>query len=276
MNLLRQFLCIAAISVAASMACAQTIEEDNPQSAISTQRDDSMFTTHDAPAVPASPQHQIVIPFGRGQSDGPTPVPFGQERPAAPSGPRGTMAVPVLGVDSIEASEAAPPEPIEPEADPTQADPAEPTDLTSPIFEEEKGAPPRKVTIRALNKVTAQSELLTLKTNEKTKFGQLEITAVTCRISSPTSQTDYAALLDISEHVLGGSTPQLKPLFRGWMYASSPSITALEHPVYDVTMVECADITPAKKEEKSADKGQKSKESKPADAAKKTDKKTGH
>lgn len=254
---------VALLLLTSAAAHAQDMPFDRitpPQS-----NDAAMMTTHDAPpveqateepkpnftlpapgtqAMPASPPpfstYQGKIPFGRAESSG----------PVIPSGPRNVEAVPVVGVDAVEASEAAPPTPPPPGSDPAQEDPAEPTDLTSPIFEAEPSADkiPRKILIRALNKVTAQAALLTLKPGETVKFGQLEITAQTCRTSAPTSQTDYAAYLDIVEQI--PKMPAPKALFHGWMYASSPSITSLEHPVYDVTMVECKAVptTPAPEE----------------------------
>lgn len=181
-----------------------------------------------APVMAAPPAlYQGKIPFGHAEA--PAPI--------IPEGPHGTIAVPVVNVQSLEAPEAAPPSPIAPQADPAQEDPAQPTELTSPMFGEGDTTSPRKIILRLLNKVTAQSQLLILKPNEAVKVGQLEITAITCQTSLPQSQTDYAGLVDIVEHSQTNNT--VKPLFRGWMYASSPSITALEHPVYDVTMVDC-------------------------------------
>ena len=134
-------------------------------------------------------------------------------------------------------SEPAPPTPVAPEADPAKEDPALPTEFSSPIFDAatDNGAP-RKIILRVLNKVTAQAAQIEAKPGETIKFGQLEITAMMCRISAPNSQRDDAGLLDIMERLPENGS--LKPLFRGWMYASSPSVTALEHPVYDVAMVE--------------------------------------
>ncbi len=205
-------------------------------------------------------------------------IPFGKAEPAAPiipEGPHATVAVPVVDVDTLDAPEAAPPEPIEEGADPVQENPAEPTELTSPIFEAEEGPMgTRSVVIRALNKVTAQSETMTLKSNQMAKFGQLQITAVTCQVSAARSQTDYAALLDIVEKLPTGDGT--KPVFRGWMYASSPSIAALEHPVYDVTMVECKTmprgtkvVKPVEvKDEKEAPKASETKQKKSTDKPK--------
>jgi hypothetical protein len=196
------------------------------------------------PAAEAPASYKPKIPFGRGEA---------ANNPVIPDGPRAAVAVPVVDVEEIDASEPVEPTPLPPEADPAQEDPAEPTELTSPIFEVEKGAGgPQRIHLRALNKVTAQSELIEAKPGEKFMFGQLEITALNCRTSSPTSQTDYAALMEIAEHLPGKKG--IKPLFRGWMYASSPSIAALEHPVYDVTMVRCKELSAPKPAEKPAEK----------------------
>jgi hypothetical protein len=225
--------------------------------------DAGMLTTHDEQKSSALPWEkaapvQAAAPLAEGKPAAYQPkIPFGKadySTKPIPEGPRSVTAVPIVGVDAVEASEPAPATPIAPETDPVQENPEEPTELTSPIFVEDAGPlGPRKIVLRALNKVTAQSATLNLKPNEMVRFGQLEVTAVTCQTSAPNSQTDYAALLDISENPVGGPKP--KQLFRGWMYASSPSITALEHPVYDVTMVNC-DIMPsgAKAEPKEAKK----------------------
>lgn len=293
MALLRQLLCVAGISAIAATAYAAPeagviaplppLERITPVEQDAT--DAGMLTTHSKPEQPAKPSaslpwsqpdeplaRQPASPAALSPLAAPQPAaapsgaatyqpksPFGRSEsagPVVPSGPHTTVAVPVVDVDAVESSEAAPPTPVPPEADPAKEDPAEPTELTSPIFSEDQDpALPRKTVLRALNKVTAQSELISLKPNETMKFGQLEITAITCRTSAPESQTDYAGLLDISERVTTAKEEKLKPLFRGWMYASSPSITALEHPVYDVTVVECRMAVPAvKKDEPKDDK----------------------
>lgn len=72
------------------------------------------------------------------------------------------------------------------------------------------------------------------------RVGKLEIEATNCFVSMPSSQSDSVALLTISEQPPGKEKKEPKLLFHGWMYASSPSLTALEHPVYDVTMIDCA------------------------------------
>lgn len=230
--------------------------------AANPQDDAGMLTTHDtAKPAAAAPFEKPASPIGAVSDGKPASyqpkIPFGKadySTKPIPEGPRSVVAVPIVDVDAVESSEPAPATPMSPETNPAEENPEDPTELTSPIFVEDAGPlGPRKIVLRALNKVTAQSATLNLKPNEMVRFGQLEITAVTCQTSAPNSQTDYAALLDISENPVGAPKP--KQLFRGWMYASSPSIAALEHPVYDVTMVNC-DIMPsgAKVEPKEAKK----------------------
>jgi hypothetical protein len=97
-----------------------------------------------------------------------------------------------------------------------------------------------------LNKVTARSEMLTTPPGKTLNFGKLSIEARQCYQSVPNSLSDSVALLAIHEQVPDRKEPKL--LFQGWMYASSPSITALEHPIYDVTMVECRMVPPEAKD----------------------------
>lgn len=230
----------------------------------------------EAPPPPAAKAAEPagVMPFGVGNTTqpnkySPNKVPFGRAtslgNDTTPSAPHSTAAIPVVDVDSIEASEPAPPTPVAVEENPAAQDPAEPTELTSPIFSDKddtRGA--RKVVVRALNKVTAQSQLFKASPGETVKFGRLEITAIGCRTSSPNSLSDYAGLFEINEQLPGTAAQpgQKKQLFHGWMYASSPSIAALEHPIYDVTMVSCdtvestpkSDDKPQKKNDKKAKK----------------------
>lgn len=217
------------------------------------------------PTAPAKPAAQ---PFGKATGATKEQLrnmsPFGKAAPAAPilpEGPRTTVATPVVGVDEVEVSEPAPATPVAPEADPVNQDAAEPTELTSPIFAEEgDDGRSRRIVVRALNKVTAQSTMYKIPPRQTATFGRLEITAITCRTSLPTSQTDHAGLLDIYEQ--GEEKTERKPLFRGWMYASSPSIAALEHPIYDVTMVDCDIAEPPAKPDPKPEKAAAAKKGK--------------
>ena len=92
--------------------------------------------------------------------------------------------------------------------------------------------------LQGTNKVTARSTRLETPIGTLVRFGNLEIVAQKCEtIASPSrAQGEQAALLDIWE-LKPSERPQ--QIFYGWMYASSPSLSSLAHPVYDVTLLEC-------------------------------------
>jgi hypothetical protein len=189
-----------------------------------------------APTASGTPPAAAYIPFQRA-------TPYGQQ--AVPAPLPMNRAVPVENIDLIEVTEPAAPAPQTFEANPVEEDPAAPTEMNAPIFAPNSDTKtPREVVLRVLNKVTAQAAELKAKPGETLQFGQLEITAVQCFQSTPSSLPDTVALLDISEKQ-PGVVGKPKLLFHGWMYASSPSLTALEHPIYDVTMVDCAMKTKA-------------------------------
>jgi len=90
--------------------------------------------------------------------------------------------------------------------------------------------------LRALDKMTARVEVLEIPIKKPISFGNLIITAQTCRITQPEETPESAAFLDISELKPGQKDA---PVFHGWMFASSPALSAMEHPVYDMWLVGC-------------------------------------
>jgi hypothetical protein len=104
----------------------------------------------------------------------------------------------------------------------------------------------RVALLQGLDKVTARISPIRAELERPTRFGTLEITARTCRETPPTEPPESAAFLEIRE--LPPASEQDAPpteLFSGWMFASSPAVSALEHPVYDVWVVDCAEPTEA-------------------------------
>ncbi len=90
--------------------------------------------------------------------------------------------------------------------------------------------------LRGLDKVTARVVQFDVRIGTAIEFGTLQITVRTCRKRGPDEVPETAAFLDISESRPG---EPLGVLFRGWMFASSPALSALEHPVYDIWVVDC-------------------------------------
>ncbi len=116
----------------------------------------------------------------------------------------------------------------------------------------EKEAPKQHyniIVLQGLNKVTGQISRLENPVGSVTRFGTLEIALHRCWKSNPEDRPENAALIEISE-LRSGEAPH--NIFFGWMFSSSPGLSGLEHPVYDVTLLDCAvnEETDAPKEEK--------------------------
>ena len=90
--------------------------------------------------------------------------------------------------------------------------------------------------VRALDKMTARVEVLEIPVNTPISFGTLIITAHTCRSTQPEEQPESAAYLEIGEFKPGSRDI---PVFHGWMFASSPALSAMEHPIYDIWLIGC-------------------------------------
>lgn len=90
--------------------------------------------------------------------------------------------------------------------------------------------------LQGLDKVTARISTFRAPTNRTVHFGTLEIVARTCRKRPPEEPPESAAFLQIRD-IKPGEAPET--LFQGWMFASSPALSALEHPVYDIWVIDC-------------------------------------
>lgn len=91
---------------------------------------------------------------------------------------------------------------------------------------------------RGLNKVTTRSEEIEAVMGAVTRFGNLEIIPRGCWVAPPNKRPEQAGLLEVW-YWKQGEKPSL--VFFGWMFSSSPALSSLEHPVYDITMLECVE-----------------------------------
>ena len=124
---------------------------------------------------------------------------------------------------------------------------------------------PVSVTLRALDKITARYTDLDVPIGEEAAFGALTLLPRTCNKRPPEEFPETSVFLEVfssGDDVQGrrvrgqtdrpqGSTIAVpgreRPrdaLFRGWMFASSPALNALEHPVYDVWVIDCKMVAP--------------------------------
>ena len=93
------------------------------------------------------------------------------------------------------------------------------------------------VTLRGLDKITARITTFEVSEVRSERFGTLRITLRVCRKNPPEETPEVIAFLEINERRPGEKREA--QLFSGWMFASSPALNALEHPVYDVWVIDC-------------------------------------
>lgn len=94
----------------------------------------------------------------------------------------------------------------------------------------------RFVVLRGVDKIVGRARTIEVSTKEPARFGLLTITAQTCEKAPPTERPEVSAFLQIRERT---GEPGDTQVFSGWMFASSPSLNALEHPVYDLWVTDC-------------------------------------
>ena len=100
--------------------------------------------------------------------------------------------------------------------------------------------------LQGLDKITARISPIYATLGLPTYFGSLEIVVRACRETPPTEPPESAVFLEIRELPPNADRerdPEM--LFSGWMFASSPAVSALEHAVYDVWVVDCEEPTDA-------------------------------
>jgi hypothetical protein len=88
----------------------------------------------------------------------------------------------------------------------------------------------------ALDKVTARLKPLEIPIGETARFGALKVTPRVCYTRPPTEPPQTDAFVEIDEIKLNGEQQRI---FTGWMFAQSPGLHALEHPVFDVWLTDC-------------------------------------
>jgi hypothetical protein len=96
--------------------------------------------------------------------------------------------------------------------------------------------PKNEAKLQALDKVTARITIMTAKLNQPLTFGTLRVTVKACNARPPEEVPDAAAWLQVDET---REAANIRPVFQGWMFANAPGVAMLEHPVYDLRVLEC-------------------------------------
>ena len=87
-----------------------------------------------------------------------------------------------------------------------------------------------------LDKITGRIISFDVAINETVQFGALQVTPRVCYSRPPTETPNTDAFIEVEEVTLSG---EIKRIFDGWMFAASPGLHAVEHPVYDVWLTDC-------------------------------------
>ncbi|MBO6281068.1 MAG: DUF2155 domain-containing protein [Alphaproteobacteria bacterium] len=92
--------------------------------------------------------------------------------------------------------------------------------------------------MQAMDKITGRVSMINVPVNGEVKFGSLSIVVRSCQTRPAEETPDNFAFVDITD-----TSPKKDTLniFKGWMISSSPATHALEHPIYDVWLLQCID-----------------------------------
>lgn len=93
------------------------------------------------------------------------------------------------------------------------------------------------VKLQALDKSTARTVTFEAKVGTTIEYGSLFIKIQACRKSDPLEKPESAAFLQIWEVPINATKSEW--IFSGWMFASSPALSAMDHAVYDVWVLNC-------------------------------------
>ena len=94
-----------------------------------------------------------------------------------------------------------------------------------------------KARLQALDKITARISTVEAPVGAARFYGTLEITINRCAFHPPEEPPENAAFITVRDRGYDGLAP--KQVFSGWIFSSSPAVSALEHPVYDLTLLAC-------------------------------------
>ena len=94
----------------------------------------------------------------------------------------------------------------------------------------------KKAEIKILDKITTKVETFEIDVNDSLNFNSLFVEIFACYKNPPEDIPENFVLLKIYDKIINSKD---QAIYQGWMISSSPSITPLEHPIYDLWLVEC-------------------------------------
>lgn len=200
--------------------------------------------------LPTPTRPQGVPPPGTFQSQ-PLPPP-----PGSAAAPSNQPAVPGQGTPNVATAPATTPNPL-PGLPPGQKQPrgtaTPPTPATLQPGDEVVTEPPaqkivnKQAVFAGLDKITGRIIKFDADMGETVQFGALRIKPQACYTRPATASANTDAFVEVDEITLQG---EVKRIFSGWMFAASPGLHGVEHPIYDVWLTDCKepDATVAQQE----------------------------
>lgn len=101
---------------------------------------------------------------------------------------------------------------------------------------------PMTLMLRGLDKITGRPTDITAPIGKPVGFATLTITARSCYSTPPSEPPETSAFVQIEDH---RPDQPVRKVFSGWMYASTPGLNGMEHPLYDVWVIACRGVAAA-------------------------------
>lgn len=99
--------------------------------------------------------------------------------------------------------------------------------------------------MQAMDKVTGRVNKITVPVNGKISYGDFSLVLRACKKRPAEEMPENFAFIDVTDKSFGSDEYNI---FRGWIVSSTPGINAIEHPIYDVWLLECQDVNVDKKD----------------------------
>jgi hypothetical protein len=102
--------------------------------------------------------------------------------------------------------------------------------------------------LRVLDKVTAETMAFEAPVGRRVRYKSLVFEVKACVTRGPTdAQPQPSVYLVITSDAGAASGADLAPrqVFKGWMFANAPGVSALKHPIYDAWLVACNAAAPS-------------------------------
>ena len=96
------------------------------------------------------------------------------------------------------------------------------------------------IEIKILDKVSSQTSQLKLNILEETKFENLIIKALKCKNSEFDDNPEVTAYLQVQDITIKNNDQVF--IFNGWTFSANPSITPIDHAIYDIWLISCDNV----------------------------------